>query len=86
MYHYTKKEIEEVKMLVDAGIALTTKQTAIFLNCSPRTLEAYRVKGNSPRFEKHGRMVRYPIESLKEYKNARIKYSTSELSCQKNSL
>jgi len=78
MYTYTKKEIEEVKALVDAGIDLTTKQAAIFLNISYRSLESYRTRGNSPPFIKHNKSVRYPVQGLIEYKNARIKNSTSE--------
>ena len=73
-----KPTIEEMKMLVDAGIDLTTQQAALYLNLSNRTLEKYRVVGGGPEYIKYGRVVRYPIASLIAWKQARIFHSTSE--------
>ena len=71
-------ELEETINLVQADIALTTKQTAIYLNLSPRTLESYRLTGEGPRFYRYGRIVRYSVSDLKIWKQKRLFNSTSE--------
>lgn len=75
---FVSPEIEKVMTLVRAGIALTTKQAGIFLNVSSRTLDGYRISGCGPRYVKIGRSVRYPVEHLLTYRNARLHNSTSE--------
>ncbi len=71
--------IEAVMALARVGIALTTPQAAIYLNLSPRTLEKYRRTGGGPTYAIYGnRAVRYSIASLDEWKNARIRNTTSE--------
>ena len=70
--------LERVMQLVEAGIDLTTKQAALYLNLSPRTLEKYRLTGEGPRFRRYKRAVRYPIADLKEWKEKRLFNSTCE--------
>jgi hypothetical protein len=57
----------EIMRLLDAGYHLTTKQTAVFLGLTERTLETYRDIGKSPRFIKIAHHVRYPKSFLDEY-------------------
>lgn len=78
MQVYSISEIERVNALVGLNHDLTTKQAAIHLNLSPRTLEKYRVTGEGPRFRRYGRVVRYPVADLQEWKKARLFNSTSE--------
>jgi hypothetical protein len=70
--------INEVLTLVKADIDLTTKQAAIYLNKSPRTLEKYRIIGGGPPYVKYDRSVRYPVQQLVDWKNARVITSTSK--------
>ncbi len=57
---------------------LTTKETAKYVRCSPRTLEAYRLDGTGPKFVKAGRKVLYRISDLEAWMASRTFLSTSE--------
>ena len=71
--------IDAVMALARQGICLTTSQAAIYLNISARTLEKYRCTGGGPTYANYGpRAVRYAIPHLDEWKNARLRNSTSE--------
>ncbi len=58
---------QEVIQLAQAGYQLTTKQAAIYLGLSERTLETYRDIGKLPRFVKIGQHIRYPMQFLDEF-------------------
>jgi excisionase family DNA binding protein len=57
---------------------LTNGEAAAFLRLSPRTLEKLRVEGGGPRFRKFGRLVRYAIDDLETWANARVFVMTSD--------
>ena len=57
---------------------LNTKEAAIFLDLKPNTLEKMRVYGGGPVYRKHGRYVRYHIDDLVAWSEARKFSSTSE--------
>ena len=50
------------------------------LNVSPRTLQAWRVRGCGPKFRKLGRSVRYRLEDVQAFVNENVHQSTSEKS------
>lgn len=56
---------------------LDTKQAAVWLGLSARTLERWRLTGEGPRFRKLGRCVRYAITDLVAFADARTCTSTS---------
>ena len=60
------------------GEYLTTREVAKLLRLRPNTLEKMRVYGGGPVYRKHGRYVRYHIDDVTAWSNARKKYSTSE--------
>lgn len=78
MTQNTVEKIAEVHGLVELGHDLNTQQAAILLTLSPRTLEKYRITGEGPHFYRYGRAVRYSINDLMAWKNARRHSSTSE--------
>ena len=47
--------------------SLTSAQTADLLGLRPRNLERLRLSGHGPRAIKHGRVVRYRIDDLREF-------------------
>lgn len=61
---------------------LMTKQAAEYVGLSPRTLEAYRVRGGGPTFIKHGGqrsgLVLYRPADLDEWLESRVRHSTSD--------
>jgi excisionase family DNA binding protein len=57
---------------------LTQNQVAERISVSVRTLERFRVSGDGPRFVKAGRLVRYRVEDVDAWVNARVRHSTSE--------
>ena len=57
---------------------LTTKEAAAWLGLAPDTLEKWRVKGGGPPYRKHGRYVRYHLEDLVAWSEARRRRSTSD--------
>ena len=57
---------------------LTNAEAAAYLRLSPRTLEKQRVLGGGPRFRKFGRSVRYDLEDLCRWANARGFEMTSD--------
>jgi excisionase family DNA binding protein len=56
---------------------LNTAQAAFYIGLSKRTLEKMRVTGGGPIYRKHGRYVRYHIDDLNAWSEARCKTSTS---------
>ena len=48
----------------DDGVYLNTREAALRLGLSPRTLDRYRVTGEGPVFFRFGRLVRYRGEDL----------------------
>ena len=56
---------------------LNTAQAAFYIGLSKRTLEKMRVTGDGPVYRKHGRYVRYHIDDLNAWSEARRKTSTS---------
>ena len=56
------------------------EQAAAILKLSPRTLQAWRVRGCGPKFVKVGRSVRYQSEEVQEFVNENVHQSTSEKS------
>ena len=56
---------------------LNTAQAAFYIGLSKRTLEKMRVYGHGPKYRKHGRYVRYHIDDLNAWSEARSKTSTS---------
>ena len=56
---------------------LSTAQAAHYVSLSRRTLEKMRSNGNGPEYRKHGRYVRYHIDDLDAWSDARRKHSTA---------
>lgn len=56
---------------------LSTPQAAHYVSLSRRTLEKMRSSGGGPEYRKHGRYVRYHIDDLDAWSDARRKHSTS---------
>jgi hypothetical protein len=59
---------------------LTTDQAGHYIALSGRTLEKMRRRGGGPRFRKHGRYVRYHIDDLDAWSEARRNNTISEAS------
>lgn len=64
--------------IIQEKIFYTTKEAATFLILKPNTLEKMRVYGGGPVYRKHGRAVRYHINDLNDWSNARTMDSTSD--------
>jgi len=61
------------------SILLTEKQAARVLGFSPRTLQAWRVRGGGPAFvHVSARCVRYRREDLETWISERLRISTSD--------
>ena len=58
---------------------LDTKQTALLLNISHRTLERWRVEGNGPEYRKFGARVAYEEASLISWAEKQKRTSTSDI-------
>ena len=56
---------------------VNTAQAAFYIGLSKRTLEKMRITGEGPIYRKHGRYVRYHIDDLNAWSEARCKTSTS---------
>lgn len=52
--------------------ALPPKKAARILNVSIRTLKKWRMQGIGPRFVKQGRIIRYPLEGLRDWLNGSV--------------
>jgi len=63
----------------DLDAAVDEKKAADFLGLSPRTLQAWRVRGGGPRFIRAGRAIRYRRKELLAFQDAHTVSSTSEL-------
>ncbi|HXW22032.1 MAG TPA: helix-turn-helix domain-containing protein [Rhodomicrobium sp.] len=57
---------------------LTESEASKILKLSPRTLQAWRVSGNGPRFHSLGRAVRYRRADLDDWLASRSRTSTSQ--------
>lgn len=57
---------------------LSTVEAAAWLGLSPRTLDAYRVRGGGPAFHRFGRIVRYRLADLDDWAAERRMDSTSD--------
>jgi hypothetical protein len=61
------------------GENLTEKQAAEWLNVTLRTLQKWRSQGGGPRFTRYSsRCIRYPIDELKAWRDARTFAHTAE--------
>ena len=69
---------EEVLRIAKIQTHLTTKQAAIYVNLSERTLETYRNTGRGPGFVKMGCYIRYPVEYLDRYLNSLLPTATPD--------
>jgi type II secretory pathway pseudopilin PulG len=71
----TKEELRaEVMRLAQSGYQLTTKQAALYVGLTERTLETYRNTGKLPRYVKINHHIRYPAQFLDEF----LRASTTE--------
>jgi Helix-turn-helix domain len=60
---------------------LTTDETAAILRLSPKTLEAWRMRGGGPRFVRlRNRMIRYHTDDIETFVVAGRRRSASDLS------
>ena len=57
---------------------LCTKQAALAVNMSVRTLERKRLAGTGPKYAKLGKLIRYQEEDLQEWALASLRTSTSQ--------
>ena len=57
---------------------LDEKETARFLKLKVKTLQAWRCRGDGPRFLKLGRAVRYRLSDIEAFVNERTRTSTSD--------
>ncbi len=57
---------------------LNTREAAVWLSLSPRTLDRYRVSGDGPVFHRFGGRVRYLVADLEDWASARRRVSTSD--------
>lgn len=57
---------------------LTEDEAADFLNISTRTLQAWRVRGGGPVFNRLGRAVRYRVDALEAWLKANARANTSQ--------
>ena len=57
---------------------LSTKQAALVVGLSPKTLARYRVTGAGPVYHKLGRRVRYLRKDLRKWAKERRRKSTSD--------
>ncbi len=58
---------------------LTTEETADYVGATPRTLEAWRLRGGGPPFVKVSkRMVRYRLSDVTKWIEQRVRTSTSD--------
>jgi excisionase family DNA binding protein len=63
----------------EPAVLLTERQAADFLRCSPRTLQAWRVRGGAVPFVKLGRRcVRYRKADLERWVDEQRRSSTSD--------
>lgn len=60
------------------GTLRTTREAAIRLRLSPKTLRNYRVAGGGPEFVRIGNRVFYPEDGLEAYIAARLFGMTGE--------
>ena len=61
-----------MKNLMDEG------RTAEILDVTTKCLQAWRSRGEGPKFIKIGRLVKYRMDDLLEYINNRVHFSTSD--------
>ena len=66
-------------MLKDGDLLLSTKELAIFLKISPRSVEGWRLHGGGPCYSKVGRLVRYRIGDVRTWLEERKFENTSQM-------
>lgn len=74
-------EVGESDQTLRLDHALPTPQAACFLGLSSKTLQNWRVMGFGPAFKKGQGIrgsVRYPVSSLREWRDRRVQFSTSQ--------
>jgi excisionase family DNA binding protein len=64
--------------MMTSQTTLTTRQAADYIGLAKTTLEKRRLHGQSPKFVRLGRAVRYRIKDLEEFLEANVRYSTSD--------
>lgn len=62
----------------------TSKEAARVLRISHRTLEDWRLKGNGPKFQKVGRLVRYSLAELSAFTSRPAFSNTAEAAINRN--
>jgi excisionase family DNA binding protein len=65
-------------MATDPPTLLTTSEAAAHLRLSPRTLEAWRLRGGGPRYRKLGDRVLYTQTDLDAWLETQARTSTSD--------
>ena len=55
----------------------TEKEAAAYLNVSPRTLQAWRLRGGGPAYVKLGNAVRYDRDALDRFITERTRANTA---------
>jgi hypothetical protein len=67
-------KMAEIQLLLEKGYYLTSKQAALYLGLSTRTLADYRSLRRKPEFIKRGNDIRYPAEAVLAYKHYQKNY------------
>ncbi|MGN8160621.1 helix-turn-helix transcriptional regulator [Salinisphaera sp. SWV1] len=63
-----------------SGCYVSEHKVAEFFGVSVKTVQAWRHRGNGPRFAKFGRAVRYNVNELQEWAESRQHTSTASVS------
>lgn len=72
------KAMQTAAFITDPDAGFNENWAAEFLGVSVRTLQAWRVRGEGPRFVKVGRAVRYRRRELVAFQKSRTFSSTTE--------
>lgn len=65
-------------MINDSEKLLREQDAAAMLAMSIKTLQAWRLRGGGPVFQKIGRSVRYSREAIQDFISAGTRHNTSE--------
>lgn len=71
-------EVERVLNAKKVSPFLSPKQAAFYVGLAADTLQKMRIRGDGPKFRKHGRFVRYHLDDLDAWSAGRTKTSTSD--------
>lgn len=77
MYEHTERTYE-FDITAPGARLLTTSEAAEILHLRPSTLIQYRVSGGGPEYFKLGRAVRYSIEHIQAWADARRRSHSSQ--------